>query len=251
MWLRGTTGTVAQPLTDVLVSNDLKSHSDTHLGWGSPQRRIMFLRSAPPKRQKSGSLMPSFSSLLTEVRACVLCAEHLPLGPRPIVQLHPSARILIAGQAPGRKVHETGVPFDDPSGDRLRDWLGISRDVFYDAKQVAILPMGFCFPGTGQSGDLPPRTECAEKWRVACLSKLKALELTLVIGQYALNYHLPSEAASVTAAVQAWRKHWPNTVPLPHPSPRNNLWLKRNPWFEDDLIPVLRARVAQALATEA
>ena len=191
--------------------------------------------------------MSSLASLLTEVRACVLCTEHLPLGPRPVVQLHPSARILIAGQAPGRKVHETGVPFNDASGDRLREWLGISREVFYDAKQVAILPMGFCFPGTGKSGDLPPRPECAPAWREALLSRLKALKLTLVIGQYAQAYHLPHEGASVTEAVQAWRKNWPHTVPLPHPSPRNNLWLKRNPWFEEELIPVLRTRVAEVL----
>ncbi|MFZ5503128.1 MAG: uracil-DNA glycosylase family protein [Pseudomonadota bacterium] len=194
--------------------------------------------------------MSSFAALLTEVRACKLCTEHLPLGPRPIVQLHPSARILIAGQAPGRKVHETGVPFNDASGDRLREWLGISREVFYDAKQVAILPMGFCFPGTGKSGDLPPRSECASAWRAALLSRLKALELTLVIGQYAQAYHLPGEAASVTETVQAWRKYWPNTVPLPHPSPRNNFWLKRNPWFEDELIPTIRARVSEILAND-
>ncbi|PKO36567.1 MAG: IclR family transcriptional regulator [Betaproteobacteria bacterium HGW-Betaproteobacteria-6] len=194
--------------------------------------------------------MSSFAALLTEVRACALCTEHLPLGPRPIVQLHPSARILIAGQAPGRKVHETGVPFNDASGDRLREWLGISREVFYDAKQVAIVPMGFCFPGVGKSGDLPPRPECAPAWRAALLSHLKALKLTLVIGQYAQAYHLPNEAASVTEAVLAWRNYWPNTVPLPHPSPRNNLWLKRNPWFEDELIPVLRARVSEVLAEQ-
>ena len=192
--------------------------------------------------------MPSLASLLTEVRSCVLCAGHLPLGPRPVVQVHPSARILIAGQAPGRKVHETGVPFNDASGDRLRTWLGMPREVFYDATQVAILPMGFCFPGTGKSGDLPPRPECAPAWRADLLSRLKKLQLTLVIGQYAQAYHLPDEAASVTEAVQAWRKNWPHTVPLPHPSPRNNLWLKRNPWFEQELIPCLRTRVSEVLA---
>ena len=191
--------------------------------------------------------MSSLASLLSEVRACVLCAGHLPLGPRPVVQVHGSARILIAGQAPGRKVHETGVPFNDASGDRLRAWLGISREVFYDSKQVAILPMGFCFPGTGRSGDLPPRPECAPAWRAALLSRLKNLQLTLVIGQYAQYYHLPEEAASVTEAVQAWRKNWPHTVPLPHPSPRNNLWLKRNPWFEKELIPALQTRVSEVL----
>ena len=194
--------------------------------------------------------MSSLASLLNEVRACVICTEQLPLGPRPVVQVHPLARILIAGQAPGRKVHETGVPFNDASGDRLRTWMGISREVFYDAKQIAILPMGFCFPGTGKSGDLPPRSECAPAWRAALLSHLRNLQLTLVIGQYAQAYHLPNEGASVTEVVQAWRKNWPHTVPLPHPSPRNNLWLKRNAWFEEELIPVLRSRVSEVLADD-
>lgn len=191
--------------------------------------------------------MTSLATLLAEVRACVLCAEHLPLGPRPVVQLHPTARILIAAQAPGRKVHETGLPFTDASGDRLRDWLGISREVFYDARQIAIVPMGFCFPGTGHVGDLPPRPECAPAWRAALLSHLKNLQFTLVIGRYAQTYHLPHQGSSVTEVVQAWRKNWPHTVALPHPSPRNNLWLKRNPWFEEELLPVVRARVSEAL----
>lgn len=192
--------------------------------------------------------MTSLASLLTKVRACTLCAEHLPLGPRPVFQLRPSARMLIASQAPGRKVHETGIPFNDASGDRLRAWLGISREVFYDAKRVAILPMGFCFPGTGKSGDLPPRPECAPAWRAALLSRLTNLQLTLVIGRYAQVHHLPNEGASLTETVHAWRKSWPHTVPLPHPSPRNNLWLKRNPWFKKKLLPVLRIRIAEVLA---
>ncbi len=192
--------------------------------------------------------MLSLASLLTEVRACTLCSAHLPHGPRPVVQVHPSARILIAGQAPGRKVHETGVPFNDASGERLRAWLGISREVFYDDKQIAILPMGFCFPGTGKSGDLPPRPECAPAWRAPLLASLKNLQLTLVIGQYALAYHLPNAGATLTDAVLAWRDHWPSVVQLPHPSPRNNLWLKRNPWFEAELLPVLRGRVVHVLA---
>ena len=194
--------------------------------------------------------MASLPKLLSDVRACVLCAEHLPCGPRPVVQVHPLARILVAGQAPGRKVHETGVPFNDASGDRLRAWLGISREVFYDAKQVAILPMGFCYPGTGKSGDLPPRLECAPAWRAPLLAHLKNVQLTLVIGQYAQAYHLPDNSDSLTHAVQAWQRHWPHTVSLPHPSPRNNPWLKRNPWFEQELIPVLRARVCELLMRE-
>ena len=194
--------------------------------------------------------MQSLTALLKDVRACTLCANHLPLGPRPVVQIHPSARILIAGQAPGRKVHETGVPFNDPSGDRLRLWMGIDRDTFYDATQIAILPMGFCFPGTGKSGDFPPRPECAPAWRDELLAHLKNLELTLVIGQYAQSYHLPDHGLSVTSKVEAWRSSWPHTVPLPHPSPRNNLWLKRNPWFETELIPELRMRVTDVLARD-
>ena len=194
--------------------------------------------------------MVSLASLLTEVRACTICAEHLPLGPRPVLQMHASARILIAGQAPGRKVHETGIPFNDASGDRLRTWLGVSREMFYDAKRIAILPMGFCFPGIGKSGDLAPRLECAPAWRAPLLSRLKNLKLTLVIGQYALAYHLPDESGSLTEIVQAWRAYWPRIVPLPHPSPRNNLWLKRNPWFEKELVPLLQARVSAVLASD-
>ena len=191
--------------------------------------------------------MATLATLLTDVRACTLCAAHLPLGPRPVVQIHASARILVAGQAPGRKVHASGIPFDDASGERLRDWLGVTRETFYDPKQFAILPMGFCYPGTGTSGDLPPRPECAPAWRQKLLSHVPKLELSLLIGQYAQAYHLPGARTSLTELVQAWREHWPKVVPLPHPSPRNNIWLKRNPWFGDELLPVLRKRVAQVL----
>lgn len=191
--------------------------------------------------------MITLSATLNSVRACTICAKHLPHGPRPIVQVNAGSRILIAGQAPGRKVHESGIPFDDASGDRLRMWLGISREIFYDATSIAILPMGFCYPGSSRSGDLPPRPECATAWRATLLSRLKKLQLTLIIGQYAMAYHLPSGGAPVTDAVRAWRDHWPSIVPLPHPSPRNNIWLKKNPWFERDLLPVLRRRVGEVL----
>jgi uracil-DNA glycosylase len=194
--------------------------------------------------------MSSLASLLNQVRSCELCAKSLPLGPRPVLQMHAAARILIVGQAPGRKVHETGIPFNDASGDRLRAWLGITRETFYDARKVAILPMGFCYPGTGKSGDWPPRQECAPAWRLPLLSHLTNLQLTLVIGQYAMAYHLPNEKASLTDVVQAWRKHWPRIVPLPHPSPRNNIWLKRNPWFEQELIPILQVQVAKLLSIQ-
>jgi len=191
--------------------------------------------------------MTSFLSLLTEVRACTICDAHLPLGPRPVLQLHPKARILIVGQGPGRKVHESGIPFDDASGNRLRKWLGVTREVFYDPKQLAILPMGFCYPGTGKTGDLPPRPECAPAWRERLLRSLRNLELTLVIGQYAQAYHLADARSLLTENVRGWREYWPGTVPLPHPSPRNNIWLRRNPWFEAELLPVLRKRIAAVL----
>jgi uracil-DNA glycosylase len=194
--------------------------------------------------------MTDYQTLLAEVRRCTLCAAHLPLGPRPVLQLHPEARILLAGQAPGRKVHESGVPFADASGERLRAWLGIDAATFYDPQRVAILPMGFCYPGSGKSGDLPPRPECAPAWREKLLRQLPNLKLTLVIGQYAQAYHLPTADHSVTAAVAGWRDYWPATVPLPHPSPRNNLWLRRNPWFEQELLPPLQARIAAILAGE-
>jgi uracil-DNA glycosylase len=161
-----------------------------------------------------------------------------------VVQLHPSARLLIASQAPGRRVHETGLPFNDVSGDRLRSWLGLSREVFYDSAKVAIIPMGLCYPGTGRSGDMPPRPECAPAWRERLLAQLTQLELTLAIGKYALDYHLPNQAATLTERVRGWQSHWPRIVPMPHPSPRNNLWLRRNPWFEEDVLPAVRARIA-------
>jgi uracil-DNA glycosylase len=186
--------------------------------------------------------------LLKEVRACTLCAAHLPQGPRPVLQVDAKARILIVGQAPGIKVHMSGVPFDDASGDRLRQWMGISRELFYDAKTVAILPMGFCYPGTGKSGDLPPRRECAPQWRAPLLAAMPNIELTLVIGQYALAWHLPDvDTKNLTDTVRVWRDHGPAVVPLPHPSPRNNIWLKANPWFDDDVVPMLQARVQTLL----
>ena len=192
--------------------------------------------------------MTSFSSLLTEVRACTICEDHLPLGPRPVLQLHPKARVLIAGQAPGKKVHESGVPFDDASGNRLRGWMGVTREVFYDPEQIAILPMGFCFPGSGKSGDLPSRPECAPAWREQLLGHLGHLEVTLVLGQFAQAYHFGKASSSLTELVKSWRTYSPQMVPLPHPSPRNNLWLRRNPWFEAEMLPSLRTRVSEVLA---
>ncbi len=190
---------------------------------------------------------PESSQLVEDIRACTLCRENLPLNPRPILQLDPRAKILVAGQAPGRKTHQSGIPFDDPSGDRLRDWMGIDRSVFYDPVRIAILPMGFCYPGTGKSGDLPPRKECADTWRTRALSSLPNIQLTLVIGKYALDYHLPEAAGTLTHIVQDWERYWPKILPLPHPSPRNNIWIKRNPWFPSEVLPVLRDRVQACL----
>lgn len=189
----------------------------------------------------------AFRSLLKEVHGCQVCAGVLPLGPRPVLQAHPMARILIAGQAPGKKVHLSGVPFDDASGERLRAWLGVGQETFYDEKSLAILPMGFCYPGTGKAGDLPPRPECAPQWRARIMAQLPRIELTLVIGQYALAHYFPGRYVNLTEAVQDWPNRAPDIIVLPHPSPRNNLWIKRNPWFESALIPVLQQRIAQIL----
>ena len=191
----------------------------------------------------------SLRTLLPQVRACRLCEHALPHGPRPVVQISRTATILIAGQAPGRRVHETGIPFNDPSGERLREWMGIDRDTFYDDKKIALLPMGFCYPGTGAngSGDLPPRAECAPAWREALLANLPKLQLTIVIGQYAQAYHLKTAKQSVTDAVRAWKTYWPQQIPLPHPSPRNQMWVKKNPWFTREVLPALRKRTAELI----
>tara|TARA_B100002019_G_scaffold289165_1_gene304220 strand:+ start:1519 stop:2100 length:582 start_codon:yes stop_codon:yes gene_type:complete len=192
--------------------------------------------------------MSSWQNLLTEVRQCTLCEPELPMGARPVVQLHPNAKILVAGQAPGRRVHASGKPFDDPSGDRLRQWMGIDKATFYDAEKLAIIPMGLCYPGTGKSGDLPPRPECAPAWRQKLLQQLPNLELTLAIGQYAQSWHIDEPKQTLTERVKNWESYWPELLPLPHPSPRNNLWLKRNPWFEDSIIPTLQERVSALLS---
>ena len=186
--------------------------------------------------------------LLKEVRACTLCAAHLPLGPRPVLQLDSQATILIAGQAPGAKVHASGIPFQDASGERLRDWMGIDQATFYDASRVAILPMGLCYPGRGKSGDRPPRPECAATWRARLLETLVNVKLTLVIGQYAQDWHISErQKATLTETVRAWRDYWPTHLSLPHPSPRNNIWLKRNGWFAIDVLPRLRLRVGELI----
>ncbi|MDO3382090.1 uracil-DNA glycosylase family protein [Gilvimarinus algae] len=192
----------------------------------------------------------SARALMNEIRQCTLCREALPLPPRPVLQAEAGARILIAAQAPGKLAHDSGKPFDDPSGDRLRRWLGVDREAFYNPALFALVPMGFCYPGTGKSGDLPPRPECAPQWRAQLLAQLTQVELTLVIGQYAQAWHLPGSDRTLTQRVARWREFWPELVPLPHPSGRNNRWLKINPWFEAEVIPALQARV-KALTTGA
>ena len=183
-------------------------------------------------------------SLVERIQSCRICEATLPCGPRPVVQLHRKATILIAGQAPGTKVHQTGVPFDDASGDRLRNWMGVDKSTFYDARRIAILPMGFCFPGTSKRGDLPPLKICASTWRDEALDYLSNIKLTLVIGQYAQGWHLNNAKKNLTETVRAWRDYGDALIPLPHPSPRNNIWMAKNRWFEKELIPELRTRVA-------
>ncbi len=182
--------------------------------------------------------MIPLNDLLAQVRACDLC--DLPLGPRPVLRASTTARLLIVGQAPGTKVHETGIPWNDPSGDKLREWLQLDRDSFYDESKVAIVPMAFCYPGKGKSGDLPPPPLCSQTWHEAILAQMPKVEVTLLLGRYAQEYFLGKSAQTLTARVQNWREHAPKLWPMPHPSPRNRLWLRRNPWFEDEVVPALR-----------
>ena len=201
--------------------------------------------------------MRDLSDLALEISGCRICVDSprgkpLPHEPRPVIQLSPTARICICGQAPGTRVHASGKPFTDPSGDRLRDWMGIGPEIFYNAEKLAIVPMGLCFPGLdAKGGDLPPRPECRQTWHDQIFSAMPQIELILVIGQYAQAYHLgAARKGSLTETVSSWRDYWesgtvPRVLPMPHPSWRNNAWLRKNPWFEADLLPVLRAEVAR------
>lgn len=190
--------------------------------------------------------------LLSEIKKCTICSPHLALGPRPVMSAHKSSKIVIIGQAPGTKVHASGVPWDDASGKELRRWLGISADVFYDTKNISILPMGFCYPGKGKSGDLPPRIECAPQWHQNILEKMPNVELTLLIGVYAQKYYLKKDAKrTLTETVHSFESYLPSNLPLPHPSPRNRIWMKKNPWFEVDIIPVLQLKVKEILSENA
>ncbi|MEN9916793.1 MAG: hypothetical protein RLY40_725 [Pseudomonadota bacterium] len=188
--------------------------------------------------------------LLRNIRECQLCANHLPLNPKPILQAHTSSRLLIVGQAPGIRVHNTGIPWNDPSGDRLRLWMQLDKKTFYNINQIAIIPMGFCYPGTGPSGDLPPRKECASTWLPKLLTNLPNIQMTLLIGQYAQKHYLGNRTKlNLTETVATYLDYLPAFFPLPHPSPRNNIWLKRNSWFEEIIIPVLRRTCAKILST--
>nr|WP_255590494.1 uracil-DNA glycosylase family protein [Marinicella sp. NBU2979] len=181
--------------------------------------------------------------MLQEISRCQLCAAHLPHGVRPVVQASSHSRILIVGQAPGRKVHETGIPWNDPSGDQLRLWLGVDSATFYDPDRFALMPMGFCFPGSGKQGDLPPRQECAPKWHPQLLPLMPDIQLTLLVGLYAQTHYLSDGFRTLTERVKHWADceagHWP----LPHPSPRNRMWQRNNPWFQTEVVPLLQQRV--------
>ena len=204
-------------------------------------------RKMSSKLRRSNHL--TLEALLTAVRACNACQAHLPLGPRPILRAAATARILIVGQAPGARVHQTGIPWDDPSGERLRSWMGVSKDEFYDESRIAIIPMGYCYPGRGNGGDLPPRAECAQLWLDKLLAKMPRIELTLLIGQYAQRHFLGKQRkASLVETTKAWAQYAPRYIPLPHPSPRNTPWLQRNSGFGQELLPELRRRVEILLA---
>jgi len=191
-------------------------------------------------------LTQGLTPLLKEIRRCDLCAAHLADGVNPVVQANAQARMLIIGQAPGLRVHKSGVPWDDASGERLRSWLGLDKMEFY-GDSVAIVPMGFCYPGKGKSGDLPPRKECAQTWHAKLLAQLSHVRLTVLIGQYAQNYYLPSRQKNLTAMVKNFREYLPEFFVLPHPSPRNNIWLAKNPWFAQETLPVLQQQVKQSM----
>ena len=194
----------------------------------------------------------TLEALESRISSCRLCAgrfaaTHTAHEPRPVAWPSPTARILIAGQAPGARVHDSGRPFSDPSGERLRDWMGVDAATFYDRSKFAILPMAFCFPGYDAKGaDLPPPKLCADHWRARVLAEMPQIRLTLLVGGYAQRWHIGK--GTVTGTVRNWREHAPTTIPLPHPSWRNTSWLRKHPWFEADLIPVLRARIAEELS---
>lgn len=184
--------------------------------------------------------------LLNSIRTCTVCRLHLPEGPKPIIQASAKSRIVIIGQAPGQRVHASGIPWNDASGNELRRWLNVTPAQFYDSDLFALVPMGFCYPGKGLAGDLPPRPECAPLWHNPLFSKMKTVKLTLLIGSYSQRYYL-RESQPLTETVKAFRQYLPHYLPLVHPSPRNRIWIRKNPWFEQEVIPSLRKAVAAIL----
>jgi len=188
------------------------------------------------------------NQLLKKIRKCELCTVHLQLGPNPVVSFSKKSRILVIGQAPGTVVHRTGIPWNDKSGENLRSWMGVDKEVFYNPDLFGIIPMGFCYPGKGKSGDLPPRKECAPEWHSKIFAHLDEVELTLLIGQYAQSYYLGKEKEkTLTATVQNYEVYLPKFFVLPHPSPRNNIWMKKNPWFNESILPALRKKVQRII----
>ncbi|MFK5983594.1 MAG: uracil-DNA glycosylase family protein [Flavobacteriaceae bacterium] len=186
--------------------------------------------------------------LIPEISNCIVCKEHLPLGPKPIFAVHPKSKIIIIGQAPGSVVHKTGIPWDDKSGENLRNWMDIKKEKFYNSKKIAIIPMGFCYPGKGKTGDLPPRKECAPLWHTKLLSDLKEIELILLIGKYAQDYYLKEiSKKTLTETVKAYSEYLPKYFVLPHPSPRNNIWQAKNEWFKQLVIPELQREILRIL----
>ncbi|MBD81475.1 MAG: IclR family transcriptional regulator [Crocinitomicaceae bacterium] len=188
------------------------------------------------------------NALLSEIKNCTVCSQHLPFPPRPVLSASPNSKIVIIGQAPGTKVNESGIPWDDKSGENLRRWLNLNNETFYDPKKIAIIPMGFCYPGKGKSGDLPPRKECAPLWHEQLFDHLKEVELIVLIGKYAQEYYLKEQMKkTLTETVRNFEAYLPRYLVLPHPSPRNNIWMKKNPWFERELLPQAKAIIGQLL----
>ncbi len=205
-----------------------------------PEQFSLFNEPASP------TLLPD---LLKEIRACTLCAEFLPLGPRPVLRASETARIMIVGQAPGTRVHATGIPWNDASGERLRIWLNVTKEEFYDESKISIAPMGFCYPGKADWGDLPPRKECAATWRVKLHEATPQISMKLLVGAYAIDYYLGKrQRKTLTETVRHFRDYAPALFPMPHPSPRNNIWLKKNPWFEAEIVPELQTMFLTRLA---
>jgi len=188
-------------------------------------------------------------SLLTTIRNCEVCAKHLPLGPRPIIEANEASKIILISQAPGRKVHESGTAWADQSGKKLREWLGVDEDTFYNTANFAIIPMGFCYPGKAKTGDLPPRKECAPLWHDDVISKFDNVKLTLLIGSYATRYYLPKDGRNLTQRVEHFEEYLPFWS-LPHPSPVNRFWRTKNPWFEESVVPLLQKKIRQILTNE-